>query len=311
MLWFVRPIISITQNISLWFSCRMIDIIVRRNPCTLVRSIFVITPILRMYDRHFWKIRISRENVFPKQTRPFRFDKWSPSWNVVKMTTGILDMAFVRGCRRSHFRYHRVYVWPIFRSPIIWSTRYMSQRKERGDGGVGVEGDRKIVRRCDRKEGEGRQVRIESWAETAGRIWGPWGREVCKCGSTFISAPRPCISWKLPEALSGTNRIPTLPPRHPAVGEHARKYTLMHMRTHMCSALVCTRMCHQSDTPEIYEQTSLVPRANRPASYGPIQFNFENKQPPLDDVGQFIPRSREPAAMRLYSDIAEVWISHT
>lgn len=44
---------------------------------------------------------------------------------------------------------------------------------------------------------------------------------------------------------------------------------------------VCVRMCHRSDTPEIYEQTSLVPRANRPASYGPIQFNFENKQPPL------------------------------
>lgn len=36
----------------------------------------------------------------------------------------------------------------------------------------------------------------------------------------------------------------------------------------------------QADTPEIYEQTSTVPRANRPASYGPIRFNFENKQSP-------------------------------
>lgn len=70
-------------------------------------------------------------------------------------------------------------------------------------------------------------------------------------------------------------------PRHPAVGEHTRKYTLTHTRTHTFDAIVCTRMCHRSDTPEIYEQTSLVPRANRPASYGPIQFNFENKQPPL------------------------------
>lgn len=33
-----------------------------------------------------------------------------------------------------------------------------------------------------------------------------------------------------------------------------------------------------SDTPEIYEQTSRVPKANRPASYGAIQFNFQNKQ---------------------------------
>lgn len=41
------------------------------------------------------------------------------------------------------------------------------------------------------------------------------------------------------------------------------------------------RVCRRSDTRKIYEQTSSLPRANRPASYGPIQFNFENKQPPL------------------------------
>ncbi|CAL1683459.1 unnamed protein product [Lasius platythorax] len=57
-------------------------------------------------------------------------------------------------------------------------------------------------------------------------------------------------------------------------------------------------MCHRSDTPEIYEQTSPVPRANRPASYGPIQFNFENKQPPLaTSVNLF-----RGLAMRLCSD---------
>lgn len=64
------------------------------------------------------------------------------------------------------------------------------------------------------------------------------------------------------------------------------------------------RVCHQSDTPEIYEQTSLVPRANRPASYGPIQFNFENKQPPLaTSVNLF-----RGLAMRPYSDTG-LWAS--
>ena len=45
---------------------------------------------------------------------------------------------------------------------------------------------------------------------------------------------------------------------------------------------VCTRVPHQPG-PILGRFTSKlapVPRANRPASYGPIQFNFENKQPP-------------------------------
>lgn len=46
------------------------------------------------------------------------------------------------------------------------------------------------------------------------------------------------------------------------------------------SPRVCTE-CHPG--PILGRFTSKlapVPRANRPASYGPIQFNFENKQPP-------------------------------
>lgn len=45
---------------------------------------------------------------------------------------------------------------------------------------------------------------------------------------------------------------------------------------------VCTRVPHHPG-PILGRFTSKlapVPRANRPASYGPIQFNFENKQPP-------------------------------
>jgi len=70
------------------------------------------------------------------------------------------------------------------------------------------------------------------------------------------------------------------PREHRTIGKHTRKQIHAHSYAYAYDSLY-VRMCYWSDTPEIYEQTSLVPRANRPASYGPIQFNFENKQPPL------------------------------
>jgi hypothetical protein len=36
-------------------------------------------------------------------------------------------------------------------------------------------------------------------------------------------------------------------------------------------------------TSKLVSSAQQLPRANRPASYGPIQFNFENKQAKTDD----------------------------
>lgn len=95
----------------------------------------------------------------------------------------------------------------------------------------------------------------------------------------------------------------------PARSPSYRRHTLTHTHTykyytHVHARAVCMRMW--SDTPEIYEQTSPVSRANRPASYGPIQFNFENKQPPLaTSVNLF-----RGLAMRSYLDTGLVGLSY-
>jgi len=80
---------------------------------------------------------------------------------------------------------------------------------------------------------------------------------------------------------------PRHPPRHSCLPGPTHTYGNTHTRArrrhagaHAHAAACARQSTCQSDTLEIYEQTSRVPRANRPASYGAIQFNFENKQPP-------------------------------
>lgn len=210
---------------------------------------------------------------------------------------------------------YRVYVRPILGSSIIRSTRYTSQDGKSGEMKGRSEDSKEVRPRGGGVGGRRRRTSadriLSGGPSTAGRIWGPWGREVCKCESTFISAPRPCISWELPDALSGTNRIPAPAPAAPCRWRtHAQTAPHPLAHAHVQRARRCMRMCHRSDTPEIYEQTSLVPWANRPASYGPIQFNFENKQPPLATSVNLFRGLASSAAMRLCSDIAGVWASH-
>lgn len=74
------------------------------------------------------------------------------------------------------------------------------------------------------------------------------------------------------------------------------------VRVYSCMPL-CVCATTQSDTSEIYEHTSSVPRANRPASYGPIQFNFENKQPPTATLVNLF---RNPASRSRYVALGNV-----
>lgn len=117
-------------------------------------------------------------------------------------------------------------------------------------------------------------------------------REYIYLGTTpmyFLGA-----SGRIVGSESNTHTLATLRYPHRSA-KHKQART--HARGPLC-ACERVRVCHRSDTPEIYEQTSSLPRANRPASYGPIQFNFENKQPPLATSVNLFRVSRRARCLR-------------
>lgn len=144
-----------------------------------------------------------------------------------------MTSAFVREYCRSHFQLCPSNI-SISNEQHTTIQRYKVHAKEK-----------KGKKKRDAKEaGEGGQVQIGSEQRIErrpGGVWEPCGREVCKCESTFISAPRPCISWELPDALSAANRIPApraFPP--PAILPATHTHTYINtIRTYIGGLYAC------------------------------------------------------------------------